>query len=146
MVDSSNIVQIHLVFHRSNDDLKVDFPFDTENDKVDTVVSELIKECELDPNAFEELKSKMEEQINKASNMSKTTSFELLIDEDQSGDDADSSDLEFESPEYQALLDQQRREMAALLQRHKTELANAEKQLQRQTEEQHKDEDLIIFG
>ncbi|EAX97625.1 hypothetical protein TVAG_382490 [Trichomonas vaginalis G3] len=116
-----SVVTIHLTIHRDNVDLKIDFPFDTRTDNIDEIVSELAKECSLSDPEREEVKNLIQTQIIKAQNganmsIPKVDSFDNVTSEP---DLLDSSDDEIiNDPEYQALLERQRKEIAAMEENH----------------------------
>jgi len=121
-------VEIHLVIHFGPDDLHVDFPFDTQTDNIDDVVSELVSQLSqqngepFPAEAIPQIKQNIESQISKSTaNVSSSpsnvepiltpsTSLHLL--------QSDSSDDDIDDPEYKSLIAQQEQEMQALLAHH----------------------------
>ncbi|OHT16138.1 hypothetical protein TRFO_13468 [Tritrichomonas foetus] len=113
--DEIQKVQIHLTVHQENDDIHIDFDFDTKNDDLDGVVNELIKTLGLSQAEAKEIKGMVVEQIEKT----KQKAFQKP--ETAPPIDTipyDSDDEEIDDPEYLALLDQQKRQIAEMDARH----------------------------
>ncbi|OHT01498.1 hypothetical protein TRFO_31640 [Tritrichomonas foetus] len=129
---NSNEVQVHLVVHQQNEDLKIDFSFDKINDDIDSVVSELIETLGMTESDKGMIKASIEAQINSVPKANPSTSFsgnekadqyfEPILENqpaDQSDEDSDDSDIT--DPEYRALVEQQNRDMQSLLAHHLSE-------------------------
>lgn len=152
-------VQIHLVIHLPTEDLKVDFPFDLDNDTIDAVVEDLLK--------IQNLQLTEEEKANTkaiiANQIAKTqqTQQQLIepIEQERSnsptafnpGQEEPSSDEDMTEPEYQELIKIQDKEMKDLLAKHMKEriqFANQIEKLQIQpaaNQETSTGDDLIVF-
>lgn len=116
-----SVVEIHLTIHNDEGDIQVDFPFDTRTDDINEVVAELAKECNLQLEEQKEVKSLIQMQIAKAQpkangSVSKFENFEQVTADSNLADDID--EQVFNDPEYQALLERHRREIAKLEETH----------------------------
>ena len=118
-------IEIHLVIHFGQDDLHVDFPFDTQNDNIDDVVSELVSQLSqqsgepLPPEAIPQIKQNIENQIPKSSTVTPSSPVEPIQNQTVSNrTETESSDDDINDPEYETLLLQQKQEMQKLLADH----------------------------
>ena len=148
-------VQIHLKICQDNETIHVEFPFDTEEDNIDQVVEELIANCKLTEEESEQIKQKIQEQIDLTKNGSfqkipnlqnqmepiETTieplpsNFEPIPDVEE---ELESSDGDVMSdPEYQKLLQKQKEEILQLEEKHRLEKLHLT---------QPSGDDLIVFS
>lgn len=146
-------VNINLTIHADEDDLRISFPFDTQKDNVDEIVKELVNEIGLTDEEGAELKVVIENQL--AQSLGSTTASNSAI-KSSSGipqpqtpnlDESDDADVQNDR-EYQALLNQQRRQLAEIEMRHSNEQKELIAKLQRGTPVNAPQtcDDLIIFG
>lgn len=131
---SPNDVQVHLVVHQQNEDLKIDFNFNKLNDDIDSIVTELIETLGMTEEDRGTIKSLIEQQINpppKQGQPNHDTYFEPIAENppsDQSDDSSDDADIT--DPEYKSLLEKQRRDMQNLLSRQLSERRELAQQIQ----------------
>ncbi|KAK8882000.1 hypothetical protein M9Y10_044639 [Tritrichomonas musculus] len=122
---NNNIVQVHLVVHQKNEDIKIDFDFNKLEDNIDTVVSELIETLGMTESDKEMIKASIEQQINppKPNSVTHTDPYFEPICENQPSDQSDdtSDDADISDPDYRSLIEQQKRDMDALLANHLNE-------------------------
>lgn len=134
-------VDINLIIHRDNDNIKIGFPFDVNNDNVDKIVSELSEALRLRENESIQVKEAFEEQLKHAierMNSENGQMFDLY-----SSDLSDSMDEEvFSDPEYQDLLRRQREEIDALEENH----VNSQRDMVIHPSSPGTMEDLIMFS
>lgn len=118
-MSQSGRIQIHLTIHQEGEDVRIDFPFDIHNDSINQVVAELNEQCNFTPEEIIDLKQMIEAQIQKKTSAAKSirnsgNAFEpIQITEEKNSDDEFMDD-----PEYAALIEQQKKELAALQERH----------------------------
>ena len=133
----SNVVQVHLVIHHENEDLKIEFEFNKLEDNIDTVVSELIQTLGMTESDKEMIKSLIEQQINPKPNSVTHTEpyFEPINNENQQSDQSDysSDDSDITDPDYRNLIEQQKQEMNALLEKHLSERKELAQKIQAET-------------
>ena len=120
---SSSVVQVHLIIHQPNENLRIDFPFDTIHDNIDNVVSELIETLGLTESDKGTIKNLIEQQINPHQKASAKilSDFEPIKLPNEQANDAyndSSDDSDIKDEEYTALLEHQQQEMRQLLQKH----------------------------
>lgn len=110
-------VEINLTIHRDNEDIKIGFPFDTENDDIAQVVSELAQNVGLSPAEEVEVKNSIRNQISEALRQSLTDYRQQIAPkQEELSDDLDEE--VFNDPDYKALLEKQKQEIAALEELH----------------------------
>lgn len=164
-----NIVEIRLNFHQNDNDLHVDFPFDTEKDDLESVVNDLITTLGCEPEEKSKIKQLISEQINKAFANDEDSSTENMSGNDynqnsptespqnsvsnlnvrsnqgagtpQIDTDDDDDDEFLNYPEYIQLLQKQEKELQELRAKHTSEQLALAQKLTRGTI----DEDLLIF-
>lgn len=134
----NDIVQVHLVIHQQNEDLKIEFEFNKKEDDIDTVVSELIETLGMTESDKEMIKGLIEQQINPPQKPNSNTHtdpyFEPInIENQQSDSDDTSDDSDITDPDYRSLLEQQKREMDALLATHLSERRELAQRIQAET-------------
>lgn len=126
-------VQIHLTIHQADDDLHVDFPFDTETDDINEVVAELVTECKLTANETSALTQMIQEQIEKTAGNNIGAHF----NRNQPQIDSDTEDID--DNDYRNLIEKQQKELKLLEERHQKELKELTLRLQAPVD------DLLIF-
>lgn len=129
-------VQIHLTIHQSDEDLHVDFPFDTETDSIQEVVAELVTECKLTENETAALTQLIQEQINKTAGTSIGAHFNRNQHES-----VDSDNEEIDDQEYKDLMAKQKRELEELDAKHQKE----QRELALRLQSPSAVDDLLIF-
>ncbi|EAY05806.1 hypothetical protein TVAG_202630 [Trichomonas vaginalis G3] len=117
MSDFVNHVDINLIIHRDSEDIKIGFPFDPNQDSIDSICAELVDALGLNHeeelSVRESIKSQLEQVLGESYGDLNTSSGHA------STDLSDSFDEEvFSDPEYQALLQHQRAEITALEELH----------------------------
>ncbi|EAY15528.1 hypothetical protein TVAG_495430 [Trichomonas vaginalis G3] len=112
-------VQINLVIHRDVEDIKIGFPFDTVNDEIDSIVAELKQTLGLSGVEEVSVKNSIRQQISAALSKSLTEFKRELNMKPQDEELSDELEQEiFDDPEYQALLERHKAEIAALEEQH----------------------------
>ncbi|EAY08922.1 hypothetical protein TVAG_464700 [Trichomonas vaginalis G3] len=127
-VGFQNHVDINLIIHRDSEDIKIGFPFDTVNDDIGQIVAELKQTLGLSSDEEVDVRNSIRNQINEALRQS-LTDFRQQIQpkEEEYSDGLD--DEVFSDPEYKALLERQKAEIAAMEEMHlkqQRELMNAQ--------------------
>lgn len=150
MTNSLTQVHINLVIHTEEDDVHISFNFDTQKDNVDQIVKELITEIGLTPDEGIELKRAIENQLKVALGTGSLSSdFDSIAKSRQNSfiDESDDADVQNDR-EYQALLEQQRRQLSELEIRQTNEQKELIAKLQRGSpiNTPQTCDDLIIFG
>ncbi|KAK8871020.1 hypothetical protein M9Y10_008933 [Tritrichomonas musculus] len=164
-----NAVQIHLNFQQNNDQLHVDFQFDTVKDDLDSVVNDLISTLGIAPEQTPMVKQLISEQIRQAiaKSQEEYSSSETMsgseynpnspsesplnsaanlnakpgTNSSQINPDDDDTDEILNDPEYIQLLQKQQKELQEMEARHESEQRNLAQKLTTKTQ----DDDLLIF-
>lgn len=143
-MDLISTVDINLIIHRDAEDIKIGFPFDMKNDRVEDILAELTETLGLNDSEIESVEASIQQQL--AQSRDKMPDADLYA-QSPSDDLSDGLDEEiFSDPEYQALLKRQREEIDAMEERHflqQRELMNS--QLSPPTVTNAVD-DLIVFS
>ena len=109
---TTNVVQVHLVIHQQQEDLRISFPFDKQTDDIDSVVTDLIQTLGMTETDRSRLKPMVEAQITNA-----PSTFEPIAGGEQTNAEESSDDEAINDPQYRSLLEYQKREMQTLLAR-----------------------------
>ena len=140
------IYKIHILIHRTGEDLKIDFDYDAQNDSIDQVVEELAERCQISDEEKAQIPNIIYQQILAQKRAASpppeqhTSSIEPLLFDDEFSDSEDESIIN--DPEYQALLKKQKEELQKLEEKHQAERMD----LTANAPQPSTTEDLIIFS
>ena len=125
-----DVVQVHITIHQQDYNLNIDFPVDRINDDIDQIADELVERLGMSDLDKKSIKEMIEAELNKSNNINNFEPIENQIDSnDQLFNEESSDDSDISDPEYTILLEQQKKDMSMLLEKHINEKRELAKQI-----------------